>query len=105
MMANANPIITLKRWSHRSARLGLAPTHSPKGEPRLGPILPLRTKSPMAWPALSASPNKSATVPATFVRAVDRAMPDRNINIMSIGRLDAYAVPYYSQRKQAPDYL
>jgi hypothetical protein len=52
------------------------------------------TKSAIACPAPSISPNRSAIVPATFERAVEPAVPARNMKMMSIGRFRAYAVPY-----------
>lgn len=51
------------------------------------------TKSAIGCPAPSISPNRSAIVPATFERAVEPAMPERNIKIISMGRLRAYAFP------------
>lgn len=51
------------------------------------------TKSAIACPAPSTSPNRSAIVPATFESAVEPAVPARNIKMMSIGRFRAYAVP------------
>ena len=73
----------------------LSAIHSPIGLPTLGPMFALATKSAIGWPALSASPKRSAIVPATLDKAVLPAAPARNWNIMSIGRFRARAVPWH----------
>lgn len=92
-MAKAKPIITLIRKIHLRPILGLATIHSPTGDPSDGPMLADITKNAMACPAPSTSPKRSEMVPATLERAVEPAMPMRNMKMMSIGRLRAYAVP------------
>ena len=99
-MITANPkaMITLIRYSHLKPRLVLSETQPPTGEPILGPTFALMTKRAIAWPAPSTSPKRSAIVPATLERAVEPAVPQRNMKMISIGRLRAYAHPCSSSQ-------
>lgn len=74
---------------HLMPRLALFETQPPTGEPILGPTFALTTKRAIDCPAPSTSPKRSAIVPATFDRAVEPAVPQRNMKMMNIGRLRA----------------